>query len=264
MAIAGGAALLGAFGGRDDAAAAAAPIVGHVFRSVSVEQDGRPMPLFDGTTVWFSIERQEFRMHSGCNGMSGPLRVSADRIRVPEIFQTSMGCGRERERRDELLVSFLFGDPEWQLLDDRLVLTQGRTTITLERDDLPPPLPRTNPGRPQDLIDASIGSGEYQAWPQDLGDSWSGPFVKVDVAVRDGRTFLTMQTRCRSLEAPLKIRRATLAVGAPRTKTGPCRPSGMDDLRSIRPFFGGTVQWHLDRGRLTLQRDRSTLTLRAR
>lgn len=204
--VAGGAAVFGAFDGPDQAAATpatpGAPIVGHVFRSVSVEQDGHPMPLFDGAPpFWLSIERRAFGLYAGCNSMGGPLRVTASRLRVSAIEQTLVGCPGEGEQRDDLLASFLARDPTWQRQDDRLVLVEGPTTITLERDDLPPPLPRPNPARPRDLIDASIGSGEYQTWPPGLGDSWGGPFVKVDVAVRNGRTYLTMQARCRRLDA---------------------------------------------------------------
>lgn len=263
----GGAALLGAFDGPDEAAAApTAPIVGHVFRSVSVEQDGRPMPLFDGAPVWLTIERRSFGLYTGCNRMGGPLRVTESRLTASEMFQTAMGCPGEGEQRDEVLSSFIAAGPTWQLLDDRLVLVQGPTTITLEQDDVPPPLPRPNPSRRRDLIEVTTGMGHYQTWPQGIGDSWGGPGIAVAVEVRRGRTYLTMQARCRRLEAPVRIHRSTLIVGTPRRrKTTPCRASGSDyTLSSVRPFFGGTVQWHLDRRRLTLQRDRSTLTLRVR
>lgn len=266
--VAGGPALLGAFDGPDDAAAAAkTPIVGHVYRSVAVEQDGSPMPLFDGATpVWLSIDRRSFGLYAGCNSLEGPLRVTASRLVISEFLQTSMGCmPAEREQRDEVLRTFIAAGPTWQLRDDRLVLIQGSTTITFERDDLPPPLPRTNPARPQDLIDASLSTRVYRTWPWGLGDTGGGSFVTVDVAVRNGRTYLTMRARCQRLEAPVKIHRATLTVGAPRTKTAPCRSIGSDEmLDSVRPLFGGTVMWHLDRGQLTLQRDRLTLTLRVR
>lgn len=131
--VAGGAALLGVFDDPDDAAAAAkTPIVGHVFHSVSVEQDGRPMPLFDGAPpLWLSIERRAFGLYAGCNSMSGPLRVTASRLRVSAIEQTLVGCPGEGEQRDDLLGSFLARGPKWQLHDDRLVLVQGSTTITL-------------------------------------------------------------------------------------------------------------------------------------
>lgn len=263
-AVAGGAALLGAFDGEGQAATPKA-ITGHVFRSVSVVQDGRAVPLFDGVPVWVTIDRRSFGAYADCNSMGGRLRVTASRLRVAEIGQTLMGCPGGGEQRDELLSDFFAGDPRWRIDGDRLVLTQGSTTITLEPADRPPPLPRPNPARPQDLIDARIGTGEYQSWPRGLGEMWMGRFVLVDVSARGGRTYLTMRARCRALEARVAIRRSTLTVGAPRTKAVRCRRGGTDDfLDSVRPFFGGEVMWHLDRGRLTLQRDRSTLTLRAR
>lgn len=269
--IAGGTGLLGTFDGPHRATAApsapTAPIVGHAFRSVSVEHDGRPMPLFDDAPpIWLAIERRSFGLYAGCNRIWGPLRVTASRLRVSAVGQTAMGCmPAEREQRDELLASLLGGDPHWRIDGNRLVLAQGPTTITLERDDLPPPLPRPNPARPRDLIGASLSARHYQTWPQGIGDTWGGPVIKVAVTARGGRPFLTMQARCRRLEAPVTIRRATLAVGAPRTRRAPCRAFGSDDLLdSVRPFFGGTVMWHLDRRRLTLQSDRSTLTLRVR
>jgi heat shock protein HslJ len=264
--VAGGA-LLGPLDGQGVAAAApTTSVVGHVFRSVSVEQDGRPMPLFDGATTWVSIDRRSLGVYGGCNSIGGALRVTPSRLRVSQIGQTEIGCSpAELEHRDDALVSFFLGDPSWRLRADRLVLEDGRTTITLERDDLPPPLPRENPARRQDLVDASLGTGEYRTWPQGLGGAWRGPFVTVDVAVRDGRTFLTMRARCRRLEAPVAIHRTTLTVGAPRSRAARCRSSGSDEsLTSVRPFFGGEVMWHLDRRRLTLQRHRSTLTLRVR
>lgn len=246
--------------------APAAPIVGRVFRSVTVERDGHPLPLFDGVPVWLSFDHGSFRARADCNRLWGPLRVTASQLRLSSIGQTAMGCmPAEREQRDELLAAFLSRDPQWRIDGDRLVLTQGSTTITLERDDLPPPLPRPNPARPRDLIAASLHARHLQTWPQGIGDTWGGPVVKVAITARGGRRFLTMQARCRRLEAPLTIRRSTLTVGAPRTRRARCRNIGTDDLLdSVRPFFGGTVMWHLDRRRLTLQRDRATLTLRAR
>jgi heat shock protein HslJ len=266
-ALAAGAALLGAFDGPDEAVAATAPatpIVGHVFRSVAVVQDGRPMPLFEGTPVWLAIERRSFGAYADCNHIGGPLRLTASRLIVSQIEQTAMGCmPAERQQRDGFLASFLGGDPAWRTHDDRLVLVGGRTTITLERDDLPPPLARPNPARPRALIDAVLSRAEYQTWPRGIGDSGGGP--DVDIAVRGGRTYLTMRGRCRLLEAPVRIHRSTLSVSAPRRKTVPCRPSGSDYvLTAVRSLFGGTVQWHLDHRRLTLQRDRTTLTLRVR
>lgn len=262
--VAGVAALLGAFDGKGEAAAPQA-IVGHVFRSVSVEQEGRPMPLFDGVPVWVTIERRSFGAYADCNSMGGGLRVTPSRLQVAEIGQTLVGCPGGGEQRDELLSDFFAGNPRWRTDGNRLVLAQGPTTITLEPADRPPPLPRPNPARPRDLVDARIGIGEYQTWPPGLGDSWGGGFVTVDVVVRDRRTYLTMRARCRALEARVAIHRSTLTVEAPRTKAVRCRRGGTDDfLDSVRPFFAGEVMWHLDRGRLTLQRDRSTLTLRAR
>lgn len=264
-----GVALLGAGDGPDAATAAAtpSPLEGHVFRTVSVEQDGQTMALFDSTPVWLSIGRGSFGMYADCNRIWGPLRVTASLLHVSEIGQTAMGCApAEREQRDDVLRAFLAGKPSWQLDGDRLVLTLGPTTIALQRDDLPPPLPRPNPARRKDLIDAVLGTSDYRTWPWGLGATWGGVLVKVDVAARGRRTVLTMRTQCRGLEAPVTIRRDTLTVGAPRRKALPCRSGYAADsvLSSVRPFFRGKVMWHLDRRRLTLQRDRSTLSLRVR
>jgi hypothetical protein len=74
-----------------------------------------------------------------------------------------------------------------------------------------------------------------------------------------------MRARCRSLEAPVRVHRATLTVGAPRTVRTPCRSIGSDGfLDTVRPFFGGEVMWHLERRRLTLQAGRTTLRYRVR
>ncbi len=261
------AALIGAFDGPDRATAAPTDAVaGHVFRVVAVEQDGQPMPLFDGApTVWLAIDRRSFGLYAGCNHMGGSLRLTPSRLRALDLMTTQMACPGDAERRDELLSSFLARGPAWKRDGDRLVLVQGTTTVTLERDDLPPALPQPNPSRARDLIDASLGQGEYQRWPRGIGESWRGPFVTVDFAVRDGRPRLTMRARCRQLEAPVRIQRSVLIVGTPRTTAVRCRSGGSDHfLDAVRPFFGGRVQWHLDGRHLTLQRDRATLTLRVR
>ncbi|WP_026910303.1 META domain-containing protein [Patulibacter minatonensis] len=272
--------LLGAFDGSDDAPArpepratapatpAAAPMTspaGHVFRSVSVQRRGRPMPLFRGTRISLVVDDRTIQARAACNGMGGRVRVTPTRLRIGAVLQTQMLCGpADNSRQDDLLGSFLQGDPTWRVRGDRLALSRGSTTITLRRDDLPPPLPRTNPARPQDLVDASLGTGEFRTWPWGLPGTWSGPFVAVDVVERDGGTLLTMHGRCRQLEAPVTIYASTLTVGAPRATDAACRQEGDDrTLDDVRPFFGGEVQWHLEGGRLTLQRGRANLRLDA-
>ncbi len=89
--------------------------------------------------------------------------------------------------------------------------------------------------------------------------------MRIDVAARGRRTVLSMRARCRTLEATVRVHRATLTVGTPRTVRSRCRSIGSDDLLdTVRPFFGGEVMWHLERRRLTLQAGRTTLRLRVR
>jgi heat shock protein HslJ len=267
LVLAAAAALLGAFdGSRDAAASSSSSPVGHVYRSTSVEQGGRPDPAFAGATVWLDVGRGSLGVDGGCNDLGAALRVTATRFRVSEISQTLMGClGDGVQRRDELLTDFFGGDPEWRTTGDRLVLSHGGRTITLRRDDLPPALPRTNPARPRDLVDARIGSGHFRTWPWELAGTWQGPFVLVDVVQRGGRTWLTMRARCRQLEAPVTIRRTTLVVRGALSVPAKCRSLGGDDfLDDVRAFYGGEVAWHLADGHLTLQRGRATLKLRAR
>lgn len=254
-------------GGRSAAAAAdPAQIVGHVYRAVSVERDGRPHPSFERAEVWVVLDRRSLAVHGGCNAMVSDARVSGSRIELVDgTAQTAMGCPPAFEERDAQLGRFFGSDPSWLLTGDRLVLTAGATTMTLVRDDLPPALPHANAGRKQALISGRFGVGEFRTWPWRLGESWYGPFVKLDVEARGRRTFLVMRARCRRLEAPITVGRTTLRVAAPRSVRSPCRSVGTDSsLRSVRPFFGGTVAWHLDDRRLTLQRDRARISFLVR
>jgi heat shock protein HslJ len=104
-----------------------------------VTEDGTPVALVDGTELTVSFD--EFQGHAtlgfsaGCNSFGGQLWITPGELRLVEGGGTEMGCDEPLERQDGYFARYFFRSTlDWELVDDRLTLTDGSTIIELEAD----------------------------------------------------------------------------------------------------------------------------------
>jgi heat shock protein HslJ len=115
------------------AAAPAPPLTGRIWMSTAVTVAGVPRPLVYGTRIRMTFVDGTLNVDAGCNMLSFPVAVEADRLITGEPLSTLIGCSAEREAQDEWIAGLLGnGNPGWGMADDDLTLTSGDTEIVFE------------------------------------------------------------------------------------------------------------------------------------
>lgn len=97
------------------------------FLSTSVEGHD----LEPNTRIELSFTDGQIGAYAGCNHLFGNARLEGSRLLVDGVGGTEMACTPELMAQDEWLLGFLTDGPEWQQSGDELVLSGGRTRITL-------------------------------------------------------------------------------------------------------------------------------------
>ncbi len=119
---------------------------GREFVSVAVTQAGAERPLVADTRIGLRFADGRLSADAGCNTIGADYEVNDGRLVAGESAMTAMGCDEPRHAQDEWLLGFIGARPEIQLDADRLVLSEGATTIAfLDREVAEPDLGLVGP-----------------------------------------------------------------------------------------------------------------------
>lgn len=112
-------------------------LFGPKYRSVSVEKNGEPRELVDGTRLQVKFAHEDggdvVRWSSGCNLFGAQIEVSEAAIDTGEITSTDMACQNALGRQDNFFARFFAGDPSYSAEGRRLTLSTDRVEIELRR-----------------------------------------------------------------------------------------------------------------------------------
>ncbi|WP_394615567.1 META domain-containing protein [Lentzea sp. JNUCC 0626] len=116
-----------------DAPYQAANLRGKVYVSSSVQEQGKPKTLVEGTKVELRFTDDDRLLASaGCNQMQGPVTLDGGKVSVAELGMTAMGCPKpELHEQDTWLSKLLEEKPSWKLDGTNLVLTGANAEIVL-------------------------------------------------------------------------------------------------------------------------------------
>ena len=123
----------------------------------------------------------------GCNWLSGPVEVEAERLVLGQLASTMRGCRGPVEQIAPLISRVLSSSPTWEIQDGTLVLTSANTTLLYEpRRSI---FPSDRAGRPAPLVivQGRRGSADYRfhytvsqqgvgllvEWREELGGAWN-------------------------------------------------------------------------------------------
>jgi heat shock protein HslJ len=107
-------------------------LVGQIFLSDTVTEDGEPRPLVDGTEIVLSFDQPgHLTAEAGCNTIGADVDVEADRLVTSNVSITEMGCDQALHEQDEWLLDLLVDGPDYTLDGGRLQLGSGGTTIEM-------------------------------------------------------------------------------------------------------------------------------------
>ena len=133
-ALAAGALLLSACAG--SAARAAAPpdgldVTGHRYVATSVTGE-RTHPLVAGTRFELRFTSDAVSAQAGCNSMGGTVHRVGNRVTVPELASTAMGCPSELLAQDRWINDLLAGGIDLGGTSERLTVTGQGARLTFE------------------------------------------------------------------------------------------------------------------------------------
>lgn len=94
--------------------------------------DGRS-PISDAADLRFADG--EITVVVGCNRISGPWRVSAERLVAGPLAQTEMACPAPAWDQEKAIGALLAATPRLLLDDDKMTLQSGGHTAELVRED---------------------------------------------------------------------------------------------------------------------------------
>jgi len=88
-------------------------------------------PMSDAADMRF--EKGEVRVLVGCNRMSGPWRISADRLVAGPLVQTEMACPAPAWDQEKAVGSLLASTPRIRVNEERMILQSSGHTAELIR-----------------------------------------------------------------------------------------------------------------------------------
>ena len=123
----------------------------------------------------------------GCNWVSGPVEVEAERLVAGQLMRTERGCGGPVAQVAPLIDLVLHSSPTWVIHDGTLTLTSANTTLVYEpRRSI---FPSDRAGRPAPLVitQGRRGSADYRfdyavseqgvglegEWREEPGGAWN-------------------------------------------------------------------------------------------
>ncbi len=219
------------------------PLTGRTFLSQSVEVDGEPYPLVDGTRIMIRFsEDGQLTANAGCNTLGATVATDGGRLTVSGVGGTEMGCDPALHTQDTWLATFLSEGPQWSYADGRLTLTRDTTTIVLLERGLADP-DRALAGT-RWLVDTLVEGETASSLPVGADDSaW---------LLIEGDTF-TAYTACREVSGTVEVGADTLTFGDVAQTDPACPPdlAELDELM-LRVLSGESVGYAVEGARLRL------------
>lgn len=118
---------------RQERSTASGPLAGRIWLSTAVTEAGAQRPLVPGTRIRTTFSGGTLTVDAGCNMLSIPVTVQADRLITGAALSTLIGCSPEREAQDEWIAASLGnGNLGWGVAGGTLTLTAGDTQIVFE------------------------------------------------------------------------------------------------------------------------------------
>ena len=111
---------------REERSTASGPLAGRIWLSTAVTEAGAQRPLVPGTRIRTTFSAGTLTVDAGCNMLSIPVTVEADRLITGAALSTLIGCSPEREAQDEWIAESLGnGDLGWCVAEGTLTLAQA-------------------------------------------------------------------------------------------------------------------------------------------
>jgi heat shock protein HslJ len=231
--------------GDDDGSVAAGDdgdlLVGRVFLSEEVVEDGAPRELVSGTQIQLSFpEDGGIRASAGCNTMLATLELDGDRMVIGDVGSTEMGCDSARQEQDEWLAGVLSADPVYVLDGDRLRLDSDGTVIELVDREVADP-DRALEGTVWQL-DGIIDGDAVSTVPGE---------VPANITFNDGQVAFTVEG-CNQGSGEATVTGSTITVGPLQSTLMACPPPAADVEAVILAVLEGEIAYEIEAASLTL------------
>ncbi|MGI5504711.1 META domain-containing protein [Lentzea sp. CA-135723] len=211
---------------------------GQVYVSSSVQEQGKPRALVEGTSIELRFTDDDRLLASaGCNQMQGPVTLDDGRISVADLGMTAMGCPKpELHEQDTWLSKLLTAKPAWKLDGTDLVITGSDAEIVLATEK-----PATLEGAW--TVDGIVAKDSVSSVPAG---------AKATITFKDGT--IAVDTGCNLNGTPhpyeLDGKKIKAELG-PVTKKG-CGPEGEVEQAVLDAFTGSETTYAINRSTLTL------------
>ncbi|MBI2763273.1 MAG: META domain-containing protein [Chloroflexi bacterium] len=220
-------------------------VEGRTFLSTEVEGQ----TLLAGTRIRLSFQGGTVGADAGCNSMGGSYQIQGDRLVVPQMITTEMGCALDRAAQDQWVAAILSGSAI-ALDGDALTLTGNGIRVTL--------LDRTvaDPDRPL------LGT----PWTVDgiiQGDAASSVPLGATAVLTFSSGRVDVQAGCNAGSAEAVISNATITFGVLGLTKKICGSDVMELEQSVLLALNGVIGYRIEADALTLTNGAVGLTLRA-
>jgi heat shock protein HslJ len=103
---------------------------GREFRVTAIMEDGKDVPLVEGTDPTLSFTADRFHAETGCNRLLAHYEIdNQGRLVAAEIRQTLIGCDRDRLLQEDRIRRALAGHPIMELEGSSLTLTSSSLVL---------------------------------------------------------------------------------------------------------------------------------------
>ncbi|MFD9698928.1 META domain-containing protein [Lentzea sp. NPDC059081] len=212
-------------------------VVGKVFHSTSVTEQGKPRALVEGTRVQLRFtDDGRLLANAGCNQMQGPVSLDDGKLAVSELGMTAMGCPDPAlHTQDEWLSKFLSATPSWRMDGANLVVTGPDAEIVLAQE-----------------VPATLEGGKWTVDTLLTGNAASSVpgGVVATLAFQDGRA--EVAAGCNSGSAGYRTAGQEITFEQLVLTDKACGPEEMAVEKAVTQTLQGTVKYTVDGKKLTL------------
>jgi heat shock protein HslJ len=212
-------------------------MVGKVFNSTSVTEQGKPRALVAGTSVQLRFtDDGRLLASAGCNQMQGPVSLDGGKVAVSDLGMTAMGCpSPDLHTQDEWLSKLLSAKPSWRMDGANLVITGSDAEIVLA-----PETSATLVGGTW-KVDGLIAKDAVSSVPGGVVATFA--FQSDQVQVLAG---------CNTAGGPYKADAQKIEFGQLTLTDKSCGPDEMAVEKAVGDLLKGPVSYKLDGKALTL------------
>lgn len=216
-------------------------LAGRTFLSIDVTENGNPRPLTGETRVRFRFtDDGRLIADAGCNSMQSPVRFNGDRLEVPELSITGMGCDKPRHDQDAWLAEFLQGKPSLSLDGSGLILRSASTELIMVDGDVAEP-------------DLGLQGPRWAVDTLVTGEVASSVAAGTEASLVFGADTVTVAAGCNSGSGRYQVNGDTLRFEAIATTRKACEPDVMRLEDAVLGVLDGEVTYTIDADRLTLK-----------